>query len=139
MEIGASTGGDSSDDHETIGQVPAIATFEVAGGEQFKVELNTQELVDHAQQLLDGAIISAIPLGTVVRDDPDVHAPWSGHLDPETFSFAFATTEVCDGIPSFVEDETVTSLVDFVGCSTPARFRTVDERVPVRVAGARSK
>jgi hypothetical protein len=44
-----------------------------------------------------------------VRGDPGVNAPWTWHIDPATFSFADATTEVCDGIPSFVEDETVTS------------------------------
>ena len=86
-----------------------IATFEVAGGETFRVELATPELVEHAQQLLAGEDVDAIPLGTVVRDDPGPNAPWSWHIDPATFEFAFTTTEVCDGLPSFVEDGTVTS------------------------------
>lgn len=86
-----------------------IATFEVAGGETFKVELATPELVDHAERLLEGEDVSSIPLGTVVRGDPGPNEPWSWHLDPATFQFAFQTTEVCDGIPSEVEDGTVTS------------------------------
>lgn len=100
------SGGDGGDDEVAA---PAIVTFEVAGDEQFKVELITDDLVAHAQQLLDGEAVSAIPLGTVVRDDAGVNAPWSWHIDPATFQFADATTEVCDGIPSFVEDGTVTS------------------------------
>ena len=85
-----------------------VATFQVVD-ETFKIELATPELVDHARRLLAGEEISAIPLGTVVRDDPGVNAPWSWHIDPATLEFADMTIEVCDGLPSFVEDETVTS------------------------------
>jgi hypothetical protein len=88
---------------------PAVVTFRVAGEEEFKVELATDELVEHAKALLDGQSVSAIPIGTVVRGDPGVNADWSWHIDPATFSFADATIEVCDGLPSHVEDETVTS------------------------------
>ena len=56
-----------------------------------------------------GEDLEAIPLGTVVRDDAGVNAPWSWHIDPSTLEFAFVTTEVCDGLPSYVEDEIVTS------------------------------
>lgn len=87
----------------------AIATFQVAGGETYKIELITPELVDHAQALLDGEDVAAILLGTVVRDSPSVNEPWSWHIDPATLEFADMTIEVCDGIPSHVEDGTVTS------------------------------
>jgi hypothetical protein len=88
---------------------PVVATFQVAGDETFKVELATPELIDHAKQLLAGKEVAAIPNGTVVRNDPGVNAPWSWHIDPATLSFADATIEVCDGLPSYVEDGTVTS------------------------------
>jgi hypothetical protein len=88
---------------------PVVATFQVAGDETFKVELATPELIDHAKQLLAGDDVAAIPSGTVVRDDPGVNGPWSWHIDPATLSFADATIEVCDGLPSYVEDGTVTS------------------------------
>jgi hypothetical protein len=100
------TGRDPGDDQ---GSGPAIATFEVAGGEQFKVEMATPELAEHARRLLQGEQLSAIPLGFVVRNDSSVNAPWSWHLDPNRFEFAFATVEVCDGIPSDVETSLVTS------------------------------
>jgi len=86
-----------------------VATFEVAGGETFKIELATPELEAHARALLAGENLSAIPNGLVVRDSSGVNAPWSWHIDPASLEFAFATTEVCDGIPSYVEDEIVTS------------------------------
>lgn len=103
----AGCGGD--DEEAGGGSDRAVATFEVANGERFKVELVTAELVEHAKKLLAGEDGSAIPLGRVVRDDPGVNGPWSWHLDPETFSFAFVTVEVCDGVPSDVEKRVITS------------------------------
>jgi len=88
--------------------VPSVATFRVVD-EEFRIELVTPELVAHAEALLRGEDVAAIPNGLVVRDDPSVNAPWSWHIDPDDVEFADMTTEVCDGLPSFVEDGTVTS------------------------------
>ncbi len=93
------------------GCVPAhnpIATFQVVD-ETYKIELATPELVEHARELLAGQDVAAIPNGIVVRDDPGPNAPWSWHIDPATLTFANVTIEVCDGLPSYVEDGTVTS------------------------------
>lgn len=87
----------------------AIVTFEVAGGERFKVLLDTKALVHHAELLFEGQDVAAIPVGPVRRGDAGVNAPWSWQIDPSRFSFAFATIEVCDGIPSDVEKGLVTS------------------------------
>ena len=86
-----------------------VATFRVADVETYKIALLTPELVDHAERLLAGEPIAAIPLGTVVRDSPGPNAPWTWHIDPATLEFADITIEVCDGLPSYVEDGTVTS------------------------------
>jgi len=86
-----------------------VATFEVAGVETYKIELDTPALVKHAEQLLKGEDVAAIPLGRVVRDSPGVNKPWSWHIDPKTLEFAQITIEVCDGLLSYVEDGTVTS------------------------------
>ena len=88
---------------------PVVATFQVAGDETYRIELATPELIEHAQQLLEGEDVAAIPLGTVVRDDAGPNEPWSWHIDPSTLEFADVTVEVCDGLPSYVEDRTVTS------------------------------
>ena len=90
---------------------PTVVTFEVAGyaDETYKIELATPELIDHVKQIMAGEDVALIPNGLVVRDDPSVNAPWSWHIDPASLDFADVTTEVCDGLPSYVEDGTVTS------------------------------
>jgi hypothetical protein len=99
-----------------------VATFDVVG-EEYKIELATPELVAHAEALLAGEDVAAIPLGRVVRDDPGPNAPWSWHIDPTSLEFAEITIEVCDGLPSYVEDETVTS-PDF--CPWSAEIVSID-------------
>ncbi len=49
-----------------------------------------------------------IPNGDVVRGDLSVGIGWSWHIDPSTFEFADATTEVCDGKSSYVKNDTIT-------------------------------
>ena len=90
---------------------PTVVTFEVAGyaDETYKIELATPELIEHVKQIMAGEEVALIPNGLVVRDDPGVNAPWSWHIDPASLEFADVTTEVCDGLPSYVEDGTVTS------------------------------
>ena len=90
------------------GSVPAIVTFSV-GDEEFRVLVIDPANVAIATQLLGGKEAPSIPNGVIVRGDPDVNTGWSWHLDPATFEFADMTTEVCDGIPSFVEDGSLTS------------------------------
>jgi hypothetical protein len=98
-----------------------VATFEVDGKETFKIELTTAELEAHARELLAGGEDGRIPNGVVVRDSPSVNAPWSWHIDPSTLEFVDMTTEVCDGLPSDVEDGLITSdrycpwIVEIVG------------------------
>ncbi len=88
--------------------VPSVATFEIEG-QTFKIELITPELVAHAKQLLAGEEVPNIPVGDIVRDDPSVNEPWSWHIHPASLEFADFTTEVCDGLPEYVEDGTLTS------------------------------
>ena len=89
---------------------PTVATFEVAGQGTYKIELATPELIQHVKDLKSGATEDGrIPVGTIVRDDPGVNAPWSWHIDPATLEFADQTIEVCDGLPEYVEDMTLTS------------------------------
>lgn len=88
---------------------PTVATFEVAGQQTYRIELATPELIQHVKDLMAGSEEGRIPVGTIVRDDPGVNEPWSWHIDPTTLEFADATTEVCDGLPEYVEDRTLTS------------------------------
>ena len=88
---------------------PTVVTFEVADQGTYKIELITPEQIEHVKELMAGSEEGRIPVGTIVRDNPGVNAPWSWHIDPTTLEFADATTEVCDGLPEYVEDGTLTS------------------------------
>jgi hypothetical protein len=99
-----------------------VATFQVVD-ETYRIELATPELVEHAEALLAGEAVASIPNGVVVRDDPGVNAPWSWHIDPASLEFADMTIEVCDGLPSYVEDGTVTS-DEYCTCS--AKLVSID-------------
>ena len=90
--------------------VPAVVTFDVAGQGEYSIELITDDLIRHAAELQAGGEDGRIPVGRIVRDgDGGVNAPWSWHIDPESLEFADATIEVCDGLPEYVEDGTLTS------------------------------
>ncbi len=86
----------------------AIVTFQVVD-ETYKVELTDPAAIETAQELLAGTVPSKIPVGTIVRDSPGPNAPWTWHIDPATFQWADFTIEVCDWLPSYVEDGTLTS------------------------------
>jgi hypothetical protein len=50
-----------------------------------------------------------IPNGLIVPGDAGVNEGYSWHIDPESLEFADVTTEVCDGLPSDVEQGILTS------------------------------
>ena len=87
----------------------AVVTFLVAGSEQFKIEITDPANLAMARDLLVGNEDPKIPNGIVVRDDPGVNEGYSWHIDPASFEFADMTTEVCDGLPSDVENGIITS------------------------------
>ena len=87
----------------------AVVTFLVAGSEQFKIEITDPANLATARDLLAGNEGPKIPNGIVVRDDPGVNEGYSWHIDPDSLEFADMTTEVCDGLPSDVENGIITS------------------------------
>ena len=87
----------------------AVVTFLVAGSEQYKILITDSADIEMARNLLDGNEDPKIPNGMVIRDDPGVNEGYSWHIDPESFEFADMTTEVCDGLPSDVENGIITS------------------------------
>jgi hypothetical protein len=106
----AACGGDDDDDNGTPGPPAAvIATFRVADAETYRVRLTDPADIETAEKLLAGELDPLIPNGRIVRGETDVNEGWSWHIDPNDFEFAEVTMEVCDGLPSYVEDGTVTS------------------------------
>jgi hypothetical protein len=86
-----------------------IVTFLVAGTEQYKIRLTDPEDIEIARRLLNGEEAPSIPNGVIVRGDSGVNVDYSWHIDPESVEFAEMTVEVCDGLPSDVEQEIITS------------------------------
>lgn len=106
---------------------PAVVTFDVAGQGEYSIELVTDELIAHVAELQAGGEEGRIPVGRIVRDgDGGVNAPWSWHIDPASLEFADATIEVCDGLPQFVEDGTLTSDVYCPWSATVVDLRAAD-------------
>ena len=97
--------GSSSDE----GKEGVIVTFEVAGSEQYKIQITDPNNITIARDLLAGNEDPKIPNGIVVRGDVGVNEGYSWHIDPDSLEFADMTTEVCDGLPSDVENEIITS------------------------------
>ena len=61
------------------------------------------------------------PIGPLVPGNGGFNAPWSWHFDPERVRMAEIAIEVCDGQPSYVEE----NLADFVTAYCPWGARVV--------------
>lgn len=86
----------------------AVAVFRV-GEEEYRIRLTDPADLANAQRLLAGDDTAPrIPNGLIVRDDTSVNEGWSWSIDPDSLEFADMTTEVCDGLPSYVEDGSLT-------------------------------
>ena len=90
---------------EDVVEPLARAVFEIQiTDEKFRVEVTDPVQIDSfAARLASG--VEANITGELRAGDGGVNAPWSWHLDPETVAVAEMTMEVCDGRPSFVEDD----------------------------------
>jgi len=91
------------------GQEGVVVTFRVADVEEYKIRLTDPADMEIARKLLAGEEAPNIPNGVVVRGDPDVNVGYTWHIDPESVEFADFTVEVCDGLPSDVEQGIITS------------------------------
>ncbi len=82
-----------------------LATFDV-DGERFRVWVSIPQTVQQVLDLQQGRSSAHIPNGRILRGPGrnDHNAPWSWHLDPQDISMAEVTIELCDGRPSYVED-----------------------------------
>ena len=105
----ARPGGSSSAAPSSPSGTGTVVTFQV-GDEQYRIALTDPADIAIARQLLAGEEAPRIPNGLIVRGgDGGVNSGYSWHIDPASLEFADMTTEVCDGLPSYVEDGTVTS------------------------------
>ena len=90
--------------------VPALVTVQTSGPEQFVIRVTDQVLLDEMIDICKGYSMQRIVVGRLVtgnggynHDALNANA-WSWHLQEDTISLADMTMEVCDGLPSFVEN-----------------------------------
>lgn len=86
-----------------------VVTLRTSDGAVWRQRLTDPADIAIANEIAAGQRDQMIPNGKIVRNDPDVNEGWSWHLDPDDFEWAEFTMEVCDGIPEYVEDGTLTS------------------------------
>jgi hypothetical protein len=82
----------------------AVFIIEVVD-ETFRIRIEDPDLVAQARRILGGEEPQKIVTGQLAAGDGGFNDPWSWHLVPETVGFAEAAIELCDGKPSFVEDD----------------------------------
>lgn len=85
-----------------------MVTFRVIA-EEYRILLTDPVNIEIAELLLDGELAPSIPNGLIVRGDTGVNEGWSWSIEPDSVEFADVTMEVCDGLPSHVEDGTLTT------------------------------
>jgi hypothetical protein len=106
----------------------ALATFEVEG-ERFRVWTTNPQTIHDLHELQRGTSTANIPNGRILRGPGRArhNAPYHWHLDPQDIAMADATIEVCDGLPSYVE-ENVEEFVERVGRYCPWAAELVELR-----------
>ena len=91
-----------------------VATFAVSG-EQFNVFVTNAQTIAQLFALRNGTGTATIPSARIHRGAGagNHNAPYTWYLDPADIEMASATIELCDGRPSYVEDN-VGEYVDVV-------------------------
>jgi hypothetical protein len=89
--------------------------------------VTNEETIEQLFDLWEGTSSASIPNGRILRGPGQAshNQPWSWHLDPEQIEMAEVTIELCDGVPSLVEEE-VDYWVDTVGYYCPWSAELID-------------
>lgn len=99
----------------------ALVTFRVVS-ETFRVRLSEDEHIEAARRAQQGAP-ARIPVGRIMSG-MNVNAGWSWHL--VDVQFVEATIELCDGLPSHVEEAGV-AFANGYYCPWSAEIIAIDE------------
>ncbi len=101
-------GGDDGTDTPKTGESCAalspttLVEFEIAG-ETLAVGIDNDAFATEAARLL-AAGETRIPVFNTLVDGEGCDAQWSWHPDPSDVEFADFTIELCDGVPSHIEE-----------------------------------
>jgi hypothetical protein len=81
-----------------------LVTFDVLG-EEYRIFVKNEETIADILALEKGESQAKIPNGKLVGESISYNNPWSWHIDPYDIEMAEFTIEVCDGLPSDVEND----------------------------------
>ncbi|MEM8485032.1 MAG: hypothetical protein AAF564_05760 [Bacteroidota bacterium] len=81
-----------------------VFIVETGGGETFRIKINDPKIEQQADSLLSAGI-NKIVHGPIIAGDGGFNAPYSWHLNPGEITFPDLAIELCDGRPSFVEND----------------------------------
>lgn len=73
-------------------------------GERFIIHILDRETIRLAEENLRGGNI-LFPMGELARGDGGFNRPWNWHLKPETVRMVEFSIELCDGLPSHIEND----------------------------------
>jgi len=102
----------------------AIVVFEIVA-ETLRVGTVNGAFIAEAERLLDAGE-TRVPVFASLVDGTDCDPQWSWHPDPSDMEFADFTIELCDGLPSYIEEnkaEWMSSVVSY--CPWSARVTEV--------------
>ena len=80
--------------------------FEIEqAGERFRVEVADEDVAATLDALRVSGEPASVLMGELVAGDGGFNGPYGWHLDPETVEVVDMAIELCDGKPSFVEED----------------------------------
>lgn len=91
--------------------------------EQFRIHVTDAQAIARLDERMRTNTTGVI-MGRVVAGTGGVNSPWSWHLEPESITVPDVTIELCDGLPSYVEDNLAEWLVQ-VGNYCPWGARVI--------------
>ena len=96
-------------------------------GERFRVWTTNPQTIEDLHELQQGTSTASIPNGRILLGPGRArhNAPYHWHLDPQDIAMAEVAIELCDGLPSYVE-ENVDEFVERVGRYCPWATKLVE-------------
>lgn len=96
-----------------------VAVYEVTG-ERFSVFVKNPTAVQRLVRIRNGENLGQIPNGRILRGAgaANHNAPRAWHLDPDEIEIVDTVIELCDGRPSYVDDN-IAEFVDVIGRYCP--------------------
>ncbi len=81
-----------------------LVTFDVEG-EEYSIFVENEETIADILAVQSGESQAKILSGKIIGEPVDYNLPWSWHIDTQDIHMAEFTIELCDGLPSYIEDD----------------------------------